>query len=234
MISSVSDGLTLGFADHQEPLAFESPYVQNILKCIVPRPFTRLVINKGLLHCEPLVKHGTLRLVLVGLELLDSFLNYMGSSVYSNNKMTQIWDTLKTDIENQVQMLLPDPQVLLSLLSPLSNHFNCLMHPTKRKCETEIVPEKSLNVSKRMKSSAANEDIDILVGGVSEVDMSWVDQGSTHSSIEQGLEKESDAKSIGNVWGLHQCSMADVNNGETYFYSKLLDTLKIYHVSYES
>ncbi|XP_073033486.1 uncharacterized protein [Primulina eburnea] len=229
VVSSVSDGLTLGFADHQELLTFESPFVQDVLKCIVPRPFTRFVINKGLLHCEPLVKHGTLRLVLVGLKLLDSFLNYMGGSVHSNNKMTQKWNTLKTDIENEVRMLLPDPQVLLSLLSPLSNHISCLMHPTKRKCETEIVPEKSLHVSKRMKSYAANEDIDILVGGVSEVDMSWVDQGSSHSSSEQGLEKGSDVKSIGNLWGLHHCSMADVNNGETYFYSKLLDTLKIYH-----
>ncbi|XP_073128794.1 uncharacterized protein [Henckelia pumila] len=229
VVSSVSDGLTLGFADHQEPLAFECPYVQNVLKCIVPRPFTRLVINKGLLHWEPLVKHGTLRLVLVGLNLLDSFLSYMGSSVHSNNKMIQKWDTLKTNIENEVRILLPDPQVLLSLLSPLSNQLNCLTRPTKRKCETEIVPEKSLYVSKRMKNSAANEDIDILVGGVSDVDMSWVDQGSTHLSSEQGLEKESDVKSIGILWGLHQCSMADVNNCETYFYSKLLDTLKIYH-----
>ncbi|XP_073041195.1 uncharacterized protein [Primulina eburnea] len=229
VVSSVSDGLTLGFTDHQELLTFESPFVQNVLKCIVPRPFTRLVINKGLLHCQPLVKHGTLRLVLVGLKLLDSFLNYMGSSVHSNNKMTQKWNTLKTDIENEVRMLLPDPQVLVSLLSPLSNHFSCLMHPTKRKCETEIVPEKSLYVSKRMKCSAANEDIDILVGGVSEVDMSWVDRGSTQASSEQGLEKESDVKSIGNLWGLHHYSLADVDNGETYFYSKLLDTLKIYH-----
>ncbi|KZV51556.1 hypothetical protein F511_05872 [Dorcoceras hygrometricum] len=229
VISAVTDGLALGFADHQEPLTFESPYVQNVLKCIVPRPFTRLVINKGLLHCEHLVKHGTLRLVLVGLKLLDSFFNYIGSSAHSNNQMSQKWDTLKTDIENVVRTLLPDPQVLLSLLSPLSNLVICFKHPTKRKCETEIVPEQSLYVSKKLKSSAANEDVDIIVGGVSEAEMSWVDEGSTHSSSEQGLEKEIRGKSIVNLWGLHQCSMKDVNDGETYFYSKLLETLRIYH-----
>ncbi|MCD9560594.1 hypothetical protein HAX54_019311, partial [Datura stramonium] len=34
------------------------------MKCIGPRSFSRLVINKGLLHSDPLVKHGTLKLVL--------------------------------------------------------------------------------------------------------------------------------------------------------------------------
>ncbi|KAG0485439.1 hypothetical protein HPP92_009518 [Vanilla planifolia] len=47
------------------------------LKCIIPRAFTRPVINKGLLHSNILVKHGTLRLVLESLKLLNDLLTSM-------------------------------------------------------------------------------------------------------------------------------------------------------------
>ncbi|KAI0491317.1 hypothetical protein KFK09_025577 [Dendrobium nobile] len=44
------------------------------LKCIIPRVFTRSMINKGLLHSDDLVKHGSLRFILELLKSLDDLL----------------------------------------------------------------------------------------------------------------------------------------------------------------
>lgn len=86
MVSAVSEGLAFGFVDSLEPPTFDGPYVQSIIKCISPRPFSRLVINKGLLHSDSLVKHGTLRLVLEELKFLESLLHSLETS-YSRNQM---------------------------------------------------------------------------------------------------------------------------------------------------
>lgn len=233
VVSSVSDGLSFGFVD--KPPAFDSQHVQNILKCIGPRPFTRSVINKGLLHADSLVKHGTLKLVVEALKLLDSLVKTLDTSSDSNNQMMQSWGALKAEIQNGVRVSLPDPQVLLSLLSPLNSHFKSLGSASKRKAEAEIVSEHYVNISKRLKSSTASEDLDILISGVnsSEVDL-FGDGGVADSGGEQQLENGADiVKSIGDIWGLRQCSMTqmDIEDVDTYFYSKILDSLKIYYVS---
>ncbi|KAI3458963.1 hypothetical protein Pfo_015626 [Paulownia fortunei] len=231
VVSSVRDGLSFGFLD--KPPAYDSQHVQSILKCIGPRPFTRLVINKGLLHSDSLVKHGTLKLVVEALKLLDSLVKTLDSSSHSNNQMMHSWEALKVEIQNGVRMSLPDPQVLLALLSPLNSHFKSLEANTKRKAETEITSENYVNVSKRLKSSAASEDLDILISGVnsSEVDLSG-DGGVANSGGEQQSENGADIlKCIRDLWGLRQCSMThmDLKDGDTYFYSKILDSLKIYY-----
>ncbi|KAL3830073.1 hypothetical protein ACJIZ3_018875 [Penstemon smallii] len=229
VVSSVRDGLSFGFVD--KPPAYDSPYLQNIFKCIVPRPFTRLVINKGLLHSDSLVKHGTLRLVLEALKLLDSLMNSVNSFAHSNNQND--WAALKAEIQNGVRMLLPDPQVLLSLLSPLDSHFTSLESTTKRKAETEYVSEHNASVHKRLKSSTSNEDMDIVVVGVdsfSEVDFSGKEVAD--SGGEQQSENGADTlKILGDLWGLGPCSMKHMylRDGDTYFYSKLLDTLMIFN-----
>ncbi|XP_077224093.1 ribosome 60S biogenesis amino-terminal protein isoform X2 [Tasmannia lanceolata] len=56
----------------QYPPPLDSYEMQCVLKCIVPRSFTRLVINRGLLHSNMLVKHGSLRLLLEALKALDN------------------------------------------------------------------------------------------------------------------------------------------------------------------
>nr|POE84374.1 hypothetical protein CFP56_67229 [Quercus suber] len=80
------------------------------------------VVNKGLLHSDFLVKHGTLRLLLEALKLLDSFISALNHSSYSRDQMMQGWASLKQEIQNEVRTSLPDPQVLLTLLSSLTCH----------------------------------------------------------------------------------------------------------------
>lgn len=127
VISSVRDGYAFGFVDILKELkGLESPDVQSILKCIGPRPFTRLIINKGLLHSDPLVKHGTLRLVLESLRFLDSLIDSLNCISSSNNQMMHLRPSLKLDIVNEVRILLPDPQVLFSLLSSLNGYYRIL------------------------------------------------------------------------------------------------------------
>lgn len=233
VISSVSGGLSFGFVD--KPPAFDSQPVQNILKCIAPRPFTRLVINKGLLHTDSLVKHGTLKLVVEAFKLLDSLMNTLNSCSHANSQMMHSWEALKAEIQNGVRMSLPDPQVLLSLLSPLHSHFKRFESAKKRKAETEIESEHHANPSKRLKSSAASEDLDILISGInsSEVDLSG-DGVVSDSGGEQQSENGADIVScIRDLWGLRQCSTThmDPEDGDTYFFSKILESLTIYYVS---
>ncbi|KAK4430933.1 WUSCHEL-related homeobox 2 [Sesamum alatum] len=228
VVTSVSDGLSFSFLD--KPPAFNSESVQNILKCIGARPFTRAVINKGLLHSDSLVKHGTLKLVLETLKLLDYCLKSVDSYSRPNNQTMHSWELLKTEIQDEVRMLLPDPQVLLSLLSPLNSHFKRLESTTKRKAEIEIAPQHSVHVSKRLKSSAASEDLDILISGVnsSDIDLSG-DGGIADSGGEQQSENGIDILIfIKDLWGLHQTHI-DPKDGDTYFYSKILDSLQIYY-----
>ena len=92
------------------------------MKCLCPRPFSQSVVNKGLLHSDFLVKHGTLRLLLEALKLLDSFISALNHSSYSSDQMMQGWASLKQEIQNEVRTSLPDPQVLLTLLSSLTCH----------------------------------------------------------------------------------------------------------------
>ncbi|KAL2473589.1 Ribosome 60S biogenesis N-terminal [Forsythia ovata] len=233
VVSSVSDGLVFSFVDSREPPTFDSPYVQNIMKCISPRPFARLVINKGLLHSDSRVKHGTLRLVLEELKFLESLMNNL-ESCYSKNQMLQRWTALKQDIQNEVRILLPDPQVLLSFFSSMNSHYKNLESLSKRKAESDVISEHYINGRKKLKASTANEDLDILIGGVNsfpELNASGDGEGVVDSSDEHQSSNGTDfMKTIGDIWRLHQCSLKDMalEEGETYFYSKLLDVLQIY------
>ncbi|XP_022850181.1 uncharacterized protein LOC111372195 isoform X4 [Olea europaea var. sylvestris] len=231
---TVSEGLAFGFVDSLEPPTFDSPYVQSIIKCISPRPFSRLVINKGLLHSDSLVKHGTLRLVLEELKFLESLLHSLETS-YSRNQMLYRWKALEQDIQNEVRILLPDPQVLLSFLSSMISHYKNLESHSKRKTESDFTSEHYMNDRKKLKASTANEDVDILVGGINsfpELNSSGDIEGIVDFSDEhQPSNGTNFVKTIGDIWGLRQCPVMDMalEEGETYFYSKLLYVLQIYH-----
>jgi nucleolar pre-ribosomal-associated protein 1 len=51
-------------------ISVDDEEVQVVLKCIVPHVCSRAVINRGLLHSDDLVKHGSLRLVFESANLL--------------------------------------------------------------------------------------------------------------------------------------------------------------------
>lgn len=228
MVSSVSVGH--GFPDKPAP---NSEDVQNIIKCIGPRPFSRSIITKGLLHADSLVKHGTLKLVIEVLQLFDYLVKTLDTS-YSDHQMHG-WGALKEEIQNGVRMLLPDPQVLLSLLSPLSSHIKSLEYTSKRKAETEIVPEHCVNSSKRLKSSTASDDLDIVISGVNSSGLDLFEEGEVvDSDGEQQLDNGADiVQSFRDIWGLSQSSttVTNIKDLDTFFYSKILDSLKIYYVS---
>ncbi|KAH6784179.1 hypothetical protein C2S52_009138 [Perilla frutescens var. hirtella] len=227
VVSSVSVGL--GVADKSPP---DSQDVQNIIKCIGSRPFSRSIINKGLLHADSLVKHATLKLVIEVLRLFDSLVKTL-DTYYSDNQMMHTWGTLKAEIQNGLRMLLPDPQVLLSLLSPLNSHIKSLESASKRKAEADVMSEHCVNASKRLKSSTASEDLDILISGVNSSEVDLFEEGEVaDSSGKQQLENEADiVESIKGIWCLSQCSMTQTNieDVDTFFYSKILNSLKIYY-----
>ncbi|GFQ04880.1 nucleolar pre-ribosomal-associated protein 1 [Phtheirospermum japonicum] len=231
VVSSVSDGLSLGFLDKLP--SYDCPHVQSILKCIAPRPLTKLVINKGLLNADYLVKHVTLKFVVEALKLLESLVNALDSSSHSNDQMMHSWKALKTEIQDGVQMSLPDPQVLFSLLSPLSIHFKSLESTGKRKAETEIASGNHLHINKRLKSSAKSEDLDIVISGVNSSDVDLTGDGGVAAL---GSEKQSEngdgfVKCVRDLWGLDQCSTPhmDLKDADAYFHSKILESLKIYY-----
>ncbi|KAA8534397.1 hypothetical protein F0562_031914 [Nyssa sinensis] len=232
LVSSVGTGLSFDFLDSQpeDPLSFNNLDVQSIIKCISPRPFTRLVINKGLLHSDSLVKHGTLRLVLEVLKLLDSFIGAINSRF-----SLKLMASLQQDIQNEVRILLPDPQVLFSLLSSLNSHYKSPPLGLKRTADSEILLEHNVNGVKKLKTHTTSEDIDILVSGISfspDIALPGDSGGVLGMNNVVDLDNGNDlVKAITDIWGLEQCPMPGMalKDLEAYFLSKLLDALKIYH-----
>ncbi|KAJ8549981.1 hypothetical protein K7X08_033688 [Anisodus acutangulus] len=236
VLSSVGDGLAFEFLDSQtqEPPTLNSPEVQNIMKCIGPRSFSRLVINKGLLHSDPLVKHGTLKLVLEVLKLLELLIGALNSVLSSQGQMTHKWESLKQDIWNAVRILLPDPQVLFSLLSSLNEFYRGLEQKSlKRHADSEIGDK--MNSRKKLKIDVTNEDTDILVAGVSyspdavlPLDGEAIINGD---DMDDSKDEDYFVKLITELWSLHSSPLPDstIEDTEVLFYAKLLNALTIYY-----
>ncbi|GMI77626.1 EMBRYO DEFECTIVE 2788 [Hibiscus trionum] len=234
LISSVAVGNPFGFLDamSHDPPSFDSADVQDILSCICPRPLGRSVVTKGLLHSDFLVKHGALRLLLEALKLLDSFMGSLNRISGVSNQLMGKWVSLKQDIQNEVRTLLPDTQVLLTLLSSLGAHDRTPKSSLKRKPGLEKNSEKSS--LKKLKAAVLNEDSDIIVGGISSVpDISMPEDhdmvADVHMTDELGTEREF-LNVISEIWGLYPKSnpLVELKDVEMYFYSKLTDTLTIY------
>ncbi|KAH7866929.1 hypothetical protein Vadar_026855 [Vaccinium darrowii] len=233
LVSSVGSGLTFDFKP-EDPPSFTNPDVQSLIKCICPRPFTRVVVNKGLLHTNSFAKHGTLRLVLEELKLLDSFITAVESNFCSSDQMRRKWASLKQDIQNEVRILLPDTQVLLSVLSSLNAHSKSLELSLKRAVDTKISLEQGVHDVKRLKTDAHKDDLDILVSGVSYLPEITLPK---NTGVAQGMHDVDDLIDgddnavIADIWGLRQCSEScmTVKDEETHFYSRLPDALKIFH-----
>ncbi|XVF18198.1 hypothetical protein REPUB_Repub11eG0001000 [Reevesia pubescens] len=233
-ISSVAMETPFGFLDAKfhDPPSFNSVDVQNIINCICPRPLSRSVVTKGLLHSDFLVKHGALRLLFEALKLFDSFISSLNHISSVRNQMRESWASLKQDIQNEVRTLLPDTQVLLTLLSPLGTHGRTPKSSLKRKPGLEKFSENSS--LKKLKAGALKEDLDIVVGGISSLpDIALPGNhgvvADAHVADELDIEKEF-LNIISEIWGLdlYSSPLIELKDVEMHFYSKLLDTLKIY------
>ncbi|XP_058070405.1 uncharacterized protein LOC131219338 isoform X2 [Magnolia sinica] len=253
--------------------------IQCILKCIIPRAFTRLVINRGLLHSDFLVKHGTLRLLLEALKALDKLIGTvnvalenmlvdgpavtihsglsklngsLGIGDFGNvdkspnihevgksctyNLSVQKWVSFKQEIQNELRAMLPDPQVLFKLLSSLSHGQSKTSEMSLKRCRaSEYLPEvKSSDGVKKLRSDSIDENIDIIIGGVS-TEHSTATPGVCEKVKDNFVTEEADTEKdhmivVAGIWGLHEFSAIGnkLKDGGTYFHSKLLDVLTLY------
>lgn len=229
MVSSVRGGILWDFLDNQAVnlLAFEAPDVQSVLKCICLRPFSRLVVNKGLLHSDSLIKHGTLRLLLEVLRLLSSFIDAL---------IVKGLSSLKQNVLDEVRILLPDPQVLFTLLSSVSSFYQTSGSALKRAADSESIGSRKASAKKKSKIDTVNEDIDILVGGLSssaDIVVAGGSEKSRETLTMTQFDNEDGHKKILEIWSSYESSLSldIVQYAEVYFCCKVLDALKIYHVS---
>jgi len=232
-------------------VSVDDEVVQVILKCIVPNVCSRAVINRGLLHSDDLVKHGSLRLVFESVNLLCYIieaLNVMVSRGRAKSEFigspkvtikiddlpvlscsdaadaslvdevhqgdeTQVkrWASLREYIQDEVHGAMPDPQVLLKLLSSASQKHQKNAHISEP-------PQK-----KRRCNSSSEVD-DIIIGGIDAAQ-------DKDTSEEQDLELKNDPTTIlCEIWGLDKQdpNMKDAKVVEDVFHSKLLDVLRLY------
>lgn len=241
LVSSISSGISKEFDNSQSngPPSIDTMDLLDVVKCLFPRPFSRSMFNKGLPHADTFVKHGTLRLLLELLKLLDSLfvgLNHNSSS--SDNTLMQHTVSVKQEIQNYVQPYLPDLQVLLNLLSSLDGCYESHNSSLKRNA---CHHEHDGNSRKKLKMDTSETDIDIIVGGINSapnIDLignsGTVNSGTVDSALkEDALDDVEDLmNSIGELWGLdlHSMDISTLKDAESYLLSKLLDALRYYHV----
>lgn len=235
-------------------ISADDEQVQVVLKCIVPHVCSRAMINRGLLHSDHLVKHGSLRLVFESVNLLCYVIEaingvvssarltseFIGSTkvevrtnsfpglncstatdaslvdtIHQRDEMrVKRWISLREYILDEVRGAIPDPQVLLKLLSSASQkHQDCSQSRPKTNNQLYEPPPK------KQRRCATDDDADIIIGGI---------------DIEQD-EDESDlandhVTTLCEIWGLDKldpemCALEVVDN---VFHSKLLDVLRLY------
>ncbi|XP_038897462.1 uncharacterized protein LOC120085516 isoform X2 [Benincasa hispida] len=227
LVSSVNSGLSIEsiVSQSDDTTSFDNTYLKSIVRCLSSRPFNRSIINKGLLHSNILVNHGTLRLLLEALKLVDSLFGVLNKASSINTKKMLYWSSLKQELQNDVQTLLPDPQVLLTLLSSLASQSRVQGVNLKRSAGLE----RSSNGVKKLKTTSPDHDTDIVVIGV--VSDPNIDEEMVDNCIGETSGKERELMiSVAELWDLDPLStLVEVKDAEMYFLSKLLDGLTIYH-----
>ncbi|XP_052734716.1 uncharacterized protein LOC108318920 isoform X3 [Vigna angularis] len=238
LVSLVGNGISKEFANLQSNgpgLLLDNMDLHSIVKCLFPRPFSRPVFNKGLPHTEPYVKHGTLRLLLELLKLLDSLFGGLNHNSSSSNPVLQHVMFIKDEIQNYVQAFLPDLQVLLNLLSSLDASSEACNSTLKRDaCHDED------NSSRRKKlklDTSESGDIDIVVAGLSSTPD--IDLTDNSEAVDIGVRADTLDDEvylmniIGEIWGvdLHSLDISTWTDVDSYLLSKLLDALRYYRRS---
>ncbi|KAI4965328.1 hypothetical protein ZWY2020_054798 [Hordeum vulgare] len=258
--SAKNDSIFHSFLSH-DLLSVDDEQVQVVLKCIVPHVCSRAVINRGLLHSDDLVKHGSLRLVFESVNLLcyvTEAINGVVSSVGSTSEFSSStkgkirmnsfpglscstatdaflvdklnqgdqmrvkrWISLREYIQDEVRGAIPDPQVLLKLLSSASQkNQSCSQSRLERRSQVSEPPQK------KQRCNVIDEDDDIIIGGI---DVEW----AKDESEDQDLDLASDhATTLCEIWGLDKqdLEMKDAEVVDSVFHSKLLDVLRLYLV----
>ncbi|XP_048131271.1 uncharacterized protein LOC115756006 isoform X2 [Rhodamnia argentea] len=230
VVSSVGSGFPFGFLDSasRDSPSLNSVDVQNVMRSVCPHSYCRSGMNKGLLHSDFLVKNGTLRLLLEALKLLNSFFSALSHCSCASDRDMQTWESLKQEIRNEIRTLLPDPQVLVTLLSTLSSNSG-------KSGQNKRIPDSELHDSnsvKKLKMDNVLDDGDIIVSGIS-LSPKAVLPGQSEKNVETGDElgdENSFANVFSEIWGLDQSQVpvSTMQEAEIYFYSRLVDALQIY------
>lgn len=192
--------------------------VQTIMKCICPRPFSRLLITRGMLCPKFFVKHGTLRFLSETLLLWDSFVTA------SHGCSEQIQASLERDVMGEVRSFFPDSQVLLTELKSQSDASGIQKASLKRKAVLEsgvVGREKRI---KRSEKDVLDEVAgDIVIGGV----------GLAEDPVDaQMLDGNEYLQNVSEIWASERCSkpVDSVEEAEMYLRIKIMDVLRIYVV----
>ncbi|KAI4374779.1 hypothetical protein MLD38_012731 [Melastoma candidum] len=198
VVSSVSSGLPFAFLEYHSwnPPAFHDENVQNVLKC----------------------------LLLEGLKFLGGFSGALDrtSRAFPGNLRT--WESLRNEIWNQVQTMLPDAQVLVNLLSPIgSSPGGIVSNWNKRPADAA---GDRIHNAKKVKIGDDHEEEDMVVSGVT---------FSPNDESENPVKKEDcDGNDIlcafGEIWSLDLSLLPTytMRDAEIYHYSRLMEVLHAY------
>ncbi|XP_010438671.1 PREDICTED: uncharacterized protein LOC104722228 isoform X2 [Camelina sativa] len=204
--------------------------VQTIMKCLCPRPFSRSLITKGMLHSDFLVRHVTLRFMLETLRLLDSFVASWNLCSSHRCSVEQIQVSLEQNVMGEVRSFYPEFQVLWTLLKPLDGSSKTEKPSSKRKTKLD----RGLSRQKRFKQSEKDvsdeEAGDIVVVGIgSDKDSLADDNVDAHMTNQEDAEREY-LGIVSEIWASELCfkPIDSVGEAEKWFHLKLLDALKIY------
>ncbi|KAG8070074.1 hypothetical protein GUJ93_ZPchr0006g41040 [Zizania palustris] len=128
------------------------------------------------------------------------------------------WITLREYIQDEVRGAIPDPQVLLKLLSSASQKRQNYSE-SKQKIHAQLEPPR-----KKRRRGATDEDADIIIGGI-DVEL------SRDEPEDRDIDLANDhATTLCEIWGLDKqdSRIKDAKIVEDVFYSKLLDVLRLY------
>ncbi|RZS04848.1 hypothetical protein BHM03_00035247, partial [Ensete ventricosum] len=255
--------------EHVPPMG--SDELQSVFRSIIPRACNRSLVNKGLLHADILVKHGSLRLILESLRSLGNLITTIdnatrskvsrktvdssskeiaklhglpgiscfvrvdefigdGDSCHVDEVGTEKCVSLRQYIQDEARGALPDLQVLLKLLSSLS-----YKHSTKRLKRNAVTLEVA---RKRLKSDITEENVDIIISGMdsepTNVLPSYQSESRNAISIPE-LDGDKDRRAVvAEIWGLNKQKSITTEpvDEQDFFYSRLLDVLALYMVTY--
>lgn len=238
LVSSTNANFNFGFlfSQYQDPPSLDIAEMQCLLKCIIPRVFSRIIMTRGLLHSDVGVRHGSMRLLLESLKSLDNLIDAIDCQTSSKDLVSQKWMALKQKFLDEARALLPDSQVLYKLLSSLSHaDTKPREKSSKRSRGSENLPEvHPSHGGKKLKSDLVNEDVDLIISGVTpESDMATDISNARETEGKFATELESEEgyeKVLVELCGLQHPSVPgnELKDAESYFHSKLLDALTLY------
>ncbi|XP_018470475.2 uncharacterized protein LOC108842147 [Raphanus sativus] len=218
LVSSVRNSFSFEFLspDQRSTPPSGGSEVQTIMKCICPRPFSRLLITRGMLCPKFFVKHGTLRFLSETLLLWDSFITA------SRSCSEQIQAYLERDVMGEVRSFFPDSQVLLTELKSQSDASGIQKPSLKRKAELKSgVVGREKRIKRSEKDVLDEVDGDIVIGGVG------LAEDPVDAHMTDGNEY---LQNVSEIWASERCSepVDSVEEAEMYLRIKIMDVLRIY------